>query len=48
MWNTFIELSTLSMGVIPVLVVIFTVAFAVVMTCELKPSVITALGSMSD
>lgn len=30
MWNTFIELSTLSMGVIPVLVVIFTVAFAVV------------------
>jgi len=30
MWNTFIELSLLSMGVIPVLVVIFTVAFAVV------------------
>lgn len=30
MWNSFVELSTLSMGVIPVLVVLFTVAFAVV------------------
>ena len=30
MWNSFIELSTLSMGVIPVLVVLFTVGLAVV------------------
>ena len=30
MWNRFVELSTLSMGIIPVLVVLFTVAFAVV------------------
>jgi len=30
MWNSFIELSALSMGVIPVLVVLFTLAFAVV------------------
>ncbi len=30
MWNSFVELSTLSMGIIPVLVVLFTVAFAVV------------------
>ncbi len=29
MWNSFVELSTLSMGIIPVLVVLFTVAFAV-------------------
>lgn len=30
MWNSFIELSTLSMGVIPVLVVLFTIGLAVV------------------
>lgn len=30
MWNSFIELSNLSMGVIPVLVVLFTVALAVI------------------
>lgn len=30
MWNSFVELSTLSMGIIPVLVVLFTVALAVV------------------
>lgn len=30
MWNSFVELSTLSMGVIPVLVVLFTLALAVV------------------
>ena len=30
MWNSFVELAALSMGVIPVLVVLFTVALAVI------------------